>query len=229
MNDIINSNLNSLLDRAEEPEKIIRLVIQEMEDTLVEVRSDAARTIAEKKKQQRRIDRLGDEILEWERKAELAVSKGREDLARAALAEKNSLERGLASLTRETEELEVQLSKLNEDIGNLQNKLDDAKARQKTLAMKHDTVARRLQTREKLHDRRIDDALSRFDDLERKKTRQDKIQYRRDNKCQSKPRNSVSVSQNNKQKHSSHAQKYIHSCLRQQFQFQSCSTCIASD
>ncbi len=168
MNDIINSNLNSLLDRAEEPEKIIRLVIQEMEDTLVEVRSDAARTIAEKKKQQRRIDRLGDEILEWERKAELAVSKGREDLARAALAEKNSLERGLASLTRETEELEVQLSKLNEDIGNLQNKLDDAKARQKTLAMKHDTVARRLQTREKLHDRRIDDALSRFDDLERK-------------------------------------------------------------
>ena len=168
MNDIINSNLNALLDRAEEPEKIIRLVIQEMEDTLVEVRSDAARTIAEKKKQQRRIDRLGDEILEWERKAELAVSKGREDLARAALAEKNSLERGLASLTREMEELEVQLSKLNEDIGNLQNKLDDAKARQKALAMKHDTVARRLQTREKLHDRRIDDALSRFDDLERK-------------------------------------------------------------
>jgi len=168
MNDIINSNLNALLDRAEEPEKIIRLVIQEMEDTLVEVRSDAARTIAEKKKQQRRIDRLGDEILEWERKAELAVSKGREDLARAALAEKNGLERGLASLTREMEELEVQLSKLNEDIGNLQNKLDDAKARQKALAMKHDTVARRLQTREKLHDRRIDDALSRFDDLERK-------------------------------------------------------------
>lgn len=168
MNDIINSNLNSLLDRAEEPEKIIRLVIQEMEDTLVEVRSDAARTIAEKKKQQRRIDRLSDEIVEWERKAELAVAKGREDLARAALAEKSSLERGLLSLTRDMEELEVQLSKLNEDIGNLQNKLDDAKARQKTLTMKHDAVSRRLQTREKLHDRRIDDAMSRFDDLERK-------------------------------------------------------------
>ena len=168
MNDIINSNLNSLLDRAEEPEKIIRLVIQEMEDTLVEVRSDAARTIAEKKKQQRRIDRLSDEIVEWERKAELAVSKGREDLARAALAEKSSLERGLLSLTRDMEELEVQLSKLNEDIGNLQKKLDDAKARQKTLTMKHDAVTRRLQTREKLHDRRIDDAMSRFDDLERK-------------------------------------------------------------
>ena len=168
MNDIINSNLNSLLDRAEEPEKIIRLVIQEMEDTLVEVRSDAARTIAEKKKQQRRIDRLSDEIVEWERKAELAVSKGREDLARAALAEKSSLERGLLSLTRDMEELEVQLSKLNEDIGSLQKKLDDAKARQKTLTMKHDAVTRRLQTREKLHDRRIDDAMSRFDDLERK-------------------------------------------------------------
>jgi len=168
MNDIINSNLTSLLDRAEEPEKIIRLVIQEMEDTLVEVRSDAARTIAAKKKQQRRIDRLSDEIVEWERKAELAVSKGREDLARAALNEKNSLEQGVELLTREMEELEIQLSKLNVDIGNLQKKLDDAKARQKTIAMKHDTVASRLQTREKLHDRRIDDAMSKFDDLERK-------------------------------------------------------------
>ena len=168
MNDIINSNLTSLLDRAEEPEKIIRLVIQEMEDTLVEVRSDAARTIAAKKKQQRRIDRLSDEVVEWERKAELAVTKGREDLARAALNEKNSLEQGVELLTREMEELEIQLSKLNVDIGNLQKKLDDAKARQKTIAMKHDTVASRLQTREKLHDRRIDDAMSKFDDLERK-------------------------------------------------------------
>jgi phage shock protein A len=168
LNDIINSNLNSMLDRAEDPEKIIRLVIQEMEDTLVEIRSDAARTIAEKKKQSRRIDRLSAEVFEWDRKAELAVSKGREDLARAALGEKNSLEQTEQVLNEEMEDLEIQLSKLNDDISRLQNKLDDAKARQKTIVMKQSTSNGRLQVREKLHDRRVDEAFSRFEDLERK-------------------------------------------------------------
>ncbi|MDJ0806385.1 MAG: phage shock protein PspA [Gammaproteobacteria bacterium] len=168
LNDIINSNLNSMLDRAEDPEKIIRLVIQEMEDTLVEIRSDAARTIADKKKQSRRIDRLSAEVLEWERKAELAIAKGREDLARAALGEKNQLEQTVQLLIQDMEDLEIQLSKLNEDIANLQNKLDDAKARQKTIVMKQSTSNGRLQVREKLHDRRVDDAFSRFEDLERK-------------------------------------------------------------
>jgi phage shock protein A len=168
LNDIVNSNLSALLDRAEDPEKIIRLVIQEMEDTLVEVRSDAARSIAEKKKQQRRIDRLAAEIGEWERKAELAVSKGREDLARAALAEKKNLERAVILLEKDMDELEGQLAKLNEDIARLQQKLDDAKSRQKAILMKHDAVSNRLRTREKLHDSRIDSAMDHFDRLERK-------------------------------------------------------------
>ncbi|MEN8179737.1 MAG: phage shock protein PspA [Pseudomonadota bacterium] len=168
LNDIINANLNSMLDRAEEPEKIIRLVIQEMEDTLVEIRSDAARTIADKKKQRRRIERLSEEIQEWERKAKLAVSKSREDLARAALGEKNSLEQVVQVLNEDMEDLEIQLSKLNEDIASLQIKLDDAKARQKTITMKQSTSNGRLQVREKLHDRRVDDAFSKFEDLERK-------------------------------------------------------------
>ncbi|MBT3205448.1 MAG: phage shock protein PspA [Gammaproteobacteria bacterium] len=168
LNDIVNSNINVMLDKAEDPEKIIRLVIQEMEDTLVEVRSDAARTIADKKKLRRRIDLMGREVREWERKAELAISKAREDLARAALTEKHNLERDTDILEGDLQELELHLTKLNEDIGQLQQKLDDAKNRHKAMVLKHDTVSNRLRTRSKLHDNRIDDALGRFEGIEEK-------------------------------------------------------------
>ncbi|WP_419614409.1 phage shock protein PspA, partial [Thiolapillus sp.] len=168
LHDIINSNITAMLDKAENPEKIIRLVIQEMEDTLVEVRSDAARTIAEKKKLQRHIDIMHAEIGDWQRKAELALSKDREDLARAALKEKHNLENAAASMDMELEALEGQLVQLNQDTAKLQKKLDDAKARHKTMMMKQKTVSGRLRTREKLHDTRIDDALSRFETVEQK-------------------------------------------------------------
>ncbi len=168
LHDIINSNITTMLDKAENPEKIIRLVIQEMEDTLVEVRSDAARTIAEKKKLQRRIDLMQREIQEWQRKAELALSKDREDLARAALKEKHNLETTADAMEHELELLEEQLVQLNQDTAKLQKKLDDAKARHKAMMMKHTTVSGRLRTREKLHDSRIDDALARFESVEQK-------------------------------------------------------------
>lgn len=168
MNDIINSNINVLLDKAEDPEKIIRLVIQEMEDTLVEVRSDAARTIADKKKLRRKIELMNRETEEWQRKAELAIGKSREDLARAALTEKHKMERDTGVLEQDLEELELHLTKLNEDIGQLQTKLDDAKNRHKAMTLKHDTVSSRLRTRTKLHDDRINDALGRFEGIEEK-------------------------------------------------------------
>ncbi|WP_456413227.1 phage shock protein PspA [Thiolapillus sp.] len=168
LHDIINSNITTMLDKAENPEKIIRLVIQEMEDTLVEVRSDAARSIAEKKKLLRHIDIMHGEINEWQRKAELALSKEREDLARAALKEKHSLENTVSHMETDLESLESQLLQLNQDTAQLQKKLDDAKARHKTMMMKHNTVSGRLRTREKLHDPRIDDALARFERVEQK-------------------------------------------------------------
>lgn len=171
LNDIINSNISTMLDKAEDPEKIIRLVIQEMEDTLVEVRSDAARTIADKKKLQRRVEQMGAEAIEWERKAELAVTKGREDLARAALTEKHALEREVDILEKDLLELEQHLVKLNDDIAKLQQKLDDAKSRHDVMIMKHDTVSGRLRTRTKLYDERLDDAMSRFDRMENKMDR----------------------------------------------------------
>ncbi len=165
--DIVNSNINAILDRAQDPEKIIRLIIQEMEDTLVEVRSQAVRTIAEKKEMERRLEALRRERDEWQRRAELALTKGREDLAKGALAAKARLE---DQLRREETQLALVasgLDKQNDDIAQLQAKLADAKAREKGLAARHKTASTRIRIRTNLYDERIVDAFARFDEVER--------------------------------------------------------------
>jgi phage shock protein A len=166
--DIINSNLNSILDKAEDPEKLIRLMIQEMEDTLVEVRSTAARAIADKKEITRKLDALESEAGDWEKKAELALDKGREDLAKAALAEKALSLKSAESLRVQQSALAEGLEKLNEDIGSLEDKLKDAKARQQAILSRHHTAKKRLEVRKRLHDYRIDDAFIRFESFERR-------------------------------------------------------------
>jgi phage shock protein A len=168
LTDIINSNLNSILDRAEDPEKIIRLVIQEMEDTLVEVRSTAAKTIAEKKESTRRLARLHDAQRSWEEKAELALSKGREDLAKGALVEKARLAEAATMMAEELEELDAMLSQGESDIAKLESKLREAKAKQQALNARHQTASSRLKVRRNLYDGRVDDAFARFEQVEKK-------------------------------------------------------------
>lgn len=168
LSDIINSNINSLLDRAEDPAKLIRLIIQEMEDTLVEVRSAAARSIADRKEVERRLGRLGDAQAEWERKAELAISKGRDDLAKGALMEKAKLGETIDALEEELGRLETALHRNDADVGKLEAKLAEAKAKQKSLVARHDTAGRRLKVRQTLHDGRVDDAFARFETVERR-------------------------------------------------------------
>ncbi len=168
MSDIVNSNINAMLDKAENPEKMVRLIIQEMEDTLVEVRSAAARAIADRKELERRMTHASREAAEWQRRAELAVTKGRDDLAKAALAEKRRIDGAQGSLQEQHREIELGLAKLNDDIAALQAKLADAKHRQKLLETRHDTAAYRLKARSRIHDERINDALGRFDHYERK-------------------------------------------------------------
>ena len=129
ISDIVNSNLNALCDSAEDPEKMIRLIIQEMEDTLVEVRSASARVIADQKTAVRRRDRVAAEVVNWEDKAKLAVSKGRDDLAKAALQERRAVEETLRVIEEELTSSGEHIAQLNEEIGQLQLKLDDAKAR----------------------------------------------------------------------------------------------------
>ena len=161
--DIVNSNINAILDKAEDPEKIVRLMIQEMEDTLVEVRSAAARSIADKKDLNRKLGHLEREEREWDGKAELALRKGREDLAKAALIEKSRASSAVELLRADYAAIDEGLSKLNEDISRLEKKLQDAKARQKSLLARHKTANSRLAARKKIHDYQIDDAMIRFE------------------------------------------------------------------
>jgi phage shock protein A len=166
--DIVNSNINAILEKAEDPEKIVRLMIQEMEDTLVEVRSAAARAIADRKETNRKLARLESEAADWQQKAELALDKEREDLARAALAEKAAAEKAADSLREQMTHLTEGLDKLNDDIASLEEKLADAKARRQAIIARHNTASKRLEVRKRLHDYRIDDALVKFESFERR-------------------------------------------------------------
>ncbi|KAA0682701.1 phage shock protein PspA [Roseomonas genomospecies 6] len=167
LTDIVQSNLNALLDRAEDPEKLIRLIIQEMEDTLVEVRSSTVKIIAERKEIERRIADLHRERDSWDRKAETALTHGREDLAKQALMAKSRAAEEAEILSTQLAQVEEALSKSNEDIGRLQAKLTDAKNREKALVARTKTAANRVRVRSTLHDERINDAFSRFEQVER--------------------------------------------------------------
>jgi phage shock protein A len=166
--DIVNSNINAILDNAEDPQKIMRLIIQEMEETLVEVRATAARGIAEKKDVERRLARLADAQAEWERKAEVALRRGREDLSKAALIEKARLGETVKALTQERDALNTALTQGEADIAKLEAKLRDAKTRQKTMEARHETASNRLKARKQVYDSRVDDAFSRFESFERR-------------------------------------------------------------
>lgn len=168
LTDIINSNISSLLDKAEDPAKMIRLVIQEMEETLVEVRSTTARVIADKKELDRRREKLQRQADDWQQKAELALHKGREDLAKAALTERSAVKDAIEVVDADTQRLDESLDKLGSEIEQLQAKLNDARLRQKSMLLRHTTTRTRQTVNSKLHDSNIDEVINRFDYYERK-------------------------------------------------------------
>jgi len=168
MTDIINSNINAMLDQAEEPEKMVRLIIQEMEDTLVEVRSSSAKVLADRKRAARRVEQVRNDAANWEAKARLAISKQREDLARAALQEKRALEDEVRLVEAELVATDEHIAQLNNEVGLLQQKLDDARARQKALTMRSTTVASRIKVKQQMQSEALDDALHRFERFERR-------------------------------------------------------------
>lgn len=166
--DIVNSNINSILDKAEDPEKMVRLIIQEMEDTLVEVRSASAKTLASKKDISSQINKMQNEAQDWKSKAELAISKDREDLARAALQEKKKCDEHGSALSSELKGVDEQITKLQSEVGQLQDKLADAKTRQKAIILRQKTVSSRLEVKKTLDSGKVDAAMGRFEQYERK-------------------------------------------------------------
>ena len=168
MSDIVNSNINSLLDSAEDPEKMIRLIIQEMEDTLVEVRSSSARVLADRKTAERKLLRITQEVTDWEEKAKLAISKGREDLARAELQEKRAIEEELELSSAELRSADDHIDQLNDEVSQLQQKLSDAKDKQKAILIRSQTVHSRIAVKRQIHRTQLDEAFNKFDKFERK-------------------------------------------------------------
>jgi phage shock protein A len=168
LTDIVNSNINAMLDKAEDPEKIVRLIIQEMEDTLVEVRARAARAIADKKEVDRRKAEFELRAKEWESKAELAIAKDREDLAKGAIAAKRKALEMVDLFSKEHDAIDKSLVRANDDLEKLQSKLKEAKAKQRSLEIRRSAAMGSVMINRAVYDGRIDEAMARYERYERR-------------------------------------------------------------
>jgi phage shock protein A len=166
--DIIAANMTDLLDKSEDPAKMIRMIIFEMEETLVEVRASAARAIADQKEMRRHVAKLTQLQDSWMEKAELALSKDREDLAKAALHEKAKATEMAAKLKAEIDLLDDSLRGYEGDIAKLQTKLAEARTRQSSINLRLDAAENKFKLRTMTNGERVNDAFSRFDEMERR-------------------------------------------------------------
>ena len=166
--DIFAANMTELLDRAEDPARMIRMIILEMEETLVELRASAARSIADAKEMKRAIGRLDEIQISWTDKAELALSKDRDDLAKQALIERQKAADMADGLRAEMDQIHQVLKSYEADIAKLQNKLREARGRQNSIAARLESAVARAKAREMMHGARTLDAFSKFEVLDRR-------------------------------------------------------------
>lgn len=168
INDIIQSNLNAMLDKAEDPEKLLSLIISEMEESLVELRSVAAKYIADQKTHQRKRNNLQNRADDWEAKATIALQKGREDLARAALVEKQKAATEVEELDKYLAVVNEQLQKIQEDSGRLVAKVAEAKAKRKAMASRFEHAKTRLDIQAQSEKYDVEAVMARFEGYESK-------------------------------------------------------------
>ena len=176
LKDIINSNLNSMLDAAEDPDKLIRLMIQEMEDTLVEVKANCAGAIAARKRAERAVATAESGTATWEERARLAIEKGREDLAREAIRERRRLEELRDAHAKEVSGCDEVVARYKEDIGAVEAKLVDARQRHRLLVQRHKRAKTHERTRGVIERVTRYDAVTKFDQLEQRIERMEAFQ-----------------------------------------------------
>jgi phage shock protein A len=164
--DIVNSNINAMLDQAEDPEKLVRLMIQEMEDTLIDLKASCAGAIAASKKVGRSLDEVNARATSWENKAKLAISKGREELAREALMEKRRSTEGIASLEKETIQLDEVIRNYQADITQLEEKLTTAREKQRVLVQRHIHAQHKTRAQQQIRRSDTSEALLRYEQFE---------------------------------------------------------------
>lgn len=164
--DIVSANINAMLDKAEDPEKMIKLMISEMEDTLIELKSSCAGVIAERKKVERKLDEMREKADLWKDRAALAVTKGRDNLAREALIEKRRFARLVETLENEVKEYEILIEKYYQDLAELENKLTAAKEKKRVLVERHKSAVSSKRAQEEIRRSTGAEAIARFDKLE---------------------------------------------------------------
>ncbi|MFC0178820.1 phage shock protein PspA [Thorsellia kenyensis] len=166
--DIINSNITALLDKAEDPAKMLKLMIQEMEDTLIEIRTTSAKSLAEQKQIQRKIEEGEKQLADWEEKAILALNHQKEDLARLALMEKQKVVEWIDVLKRDLADISEAIEKMKNEITALEQKLVETRNREQTLALRHEAAGNSLEARKNLNSGKTEAAMARFEQLERR-------------------------------------------------------------
>ncbi|KJS01161.1 MAG: phage-shock protein [Desulfobulbaceae bacterium BRH_c16a] len=164
--DIVSANINSMLDKAEDPEKLIKLMISEMEDTLIELKSSCAAVIAGRKKLERKLDEITGKVDLWDERAALAVAKGRDNLAREALIEKRRFAKIAESLDNELKEYGNLVQQYQEDIAELESKLESAKEKKRLLVQRHKRASGKKRAQEDIRRSTSSDTMARFDKLE---------------------------------------------------------------
>ncbi len=164
--DIVSSNINSMLDKAEDPEKMIKLMIHEMEDTLIELKSSCAGVIAGQKKLDRKLADLDEKTELWTERAELAVNKGRDDLAREALQEKRRFTEASDTVKQELKGYQALVQQYQQDITELETKLESAKEKKRVLVQRHKRASNKKRAQEDIRKSVGADTMARFDKLE---------------------------------------------------------------